>query len=215
MILELNNMKFELHSGGAYGADHHFQKQAEKLNQDTICHSFEGHNRIGDYDKCILYSKKILLQEKGALKEVLRYFDRSYPIQNYTENLLLRNAKIIDKCDLMLAVGELSIDNFLIPGGTSYGVIYALLDVLDNVYYYDQNKKILYTIHANQWEWEDTGRMTYSVTETSYRDIKKYLKGLQAFNHIEKLKIAGVGTRKLNKAGEKFIEEILELIDNI
>jgi hypothetical protein len=124
-------------------------------------------------------SKEELAEADEHLKKANKTLKRSFPTKNdYVNNLLRRDWSQVKHADAVFAIG--TITNGLVDGGTGWAVQMAI-DNGKPVYVFDQNKEQWFKYENGNWEeW-----VVPYLTEN----------------------FAGIGTRGINEAGKKAIEQ--------
>ena len=174
-------------SGGCVGADLAFGAAAKKAGHEVVHWGFGGMASKTGEDVRVLSHEKLVKADPYlmAANEIL---NRTYPSRFiYTNNLLRRNYYQIAKSDSVYAVTTLLGDG-KVAGGTGWAVAMAILKGIDVIYVYEQEKE--------QWFRHDGDKKNLWGWHEMYQPFKP--RGIYT----------GIGTSKLNEAGEKAIKEL-------
>ena len=127
-------------------------------------------------------SKENLQEADEHLKKANETLDRRFPTSNeYVNNLLRRNWQQVKNADAIFAIGHIS--NNIVDGGTGWAVQMAI-DNGKPVHVFDQVTNKWYEYNNGKWVEESTPVLTPNF--------------------------AGIGTRDINEAGKRAIEEVYE-----
>lgn len=187
----LNLKQKIMHSGGAQGADAIFGACARAVGHRVIHHSFEDHSNRVPKSEVLTHTQHDL--EEATLATVLaaQILQRSLGKDQYVKKLLLRNSLIVEKAQVLFAVGR--IEDKEILGGTAWGVAVACEASIPS-YVFDMN--------TNQWFYyiiDDWGRY-------------KRLMGSPANENAVMLgnerNYAGIGSRDMTEEGISAIKRL-------
>lgn len=182
------------HSGGAEGSDTIFENktieyggQVKAYSYKTPKHTSPNKIEISDLD----YQEGIEKIKKANLSL------RRYGIDRYM-NMLARNWSQVKYSDLIIAVGVIvnpgkkgvkgyysKATHQIVDGGTGYAIMCAINE-MKSVYVFDQS--------LEKW-------FRWSYTTISFIELKECPK-------INSKNFAGIGTREINPAGIKAIEDV-------
>lgn len=179
------------HSGGAEGADLHFDKVGREYGVETVHFSYRTnlHEHLANKREI---SKEEFEEGKKKVLEANAILKR--PLAKYM-NLVSRNYAIIKDVKLVLAVGKKILkkgtrsnpSNYdVIMGGTGVAVLMACLEPGKKVFVFDQS--------ANQW-------FDWSANQKAFREYP----GTPVINEST---FAGIGTRELSDAGKEAIRKV-------
>lgn len=184
---------FEIHSGGAEGADSLFDKYAPE-NAKVVHHSFEGHrfekNLKGER---VIHSSEKLINYRSTYESACKQIHRFIAKNSYVQNLCIRNYFQVTNANMIVAIVE-KIENYqecICAGGTGYAIAYARM----------MSKPILVYNQADCfWYFANNGRgLRLSKNQNPTWEMVK-------FNNI-----AGIGTRNINSNGENAIKCFLQV----
>lgn len=178
--------KITIHSGGAIGADTEWANIGKRIKADVIAHSFTGHKISGGipyiHPQVELNRADILLEKIN--KDYLP--DRRFSTaKEYVKNLLRRNYFQVVDSDALIAAGKVEdVPNVgkRVSGGTAWA-FYMAIEQGKPAYIFNQTD--------NQW-YKGEGKELIRVSPESIPRYKT---------------IAGVGTRDLNDAGRKALND--------
>ena len=178
--------KITIHSGGAIGADTEWANIGKKIRADVIAHSFVGHKTTGGvpfvHSKAELERADVLLEKINKDYLPNRRFNTA---KEYVKNLLRRNYYQIVDSEALIAAGKVEdVPNLgkRVSGGTAWA-FYMAVETGKPAYIFNQTD--------NQW-YKGEGKELVRVDASS---IPRYTT------------IAGVGTRDLNDAGRKALND--------
>lgn len=172
--------KLTLHSGGATGSDTYFEQKVSEQGGEVKAYSFKGHNTKSK--NRVELTPEELKQGEEALHKANKTLKRRVP-GGYIGNLLRRNWYQVRKSDKVFAVGEFGTGG-IVKGGTGWAVQMAV-DMGKPVAVFDQRVGKWYEYNHNTKEWQELSETPVLVNN-----------------------FAGVGTRKLNEAGKKAIDDL-------
>ncbi|MEM8520627.1 hypothetical protein [Flavobacterium sp. PL12] len=176
------NITFRCHSGGAIGADIHFEYFGALYGVKTLAYSYQT-----PYHKSI---NKVEISESDFQDGIQKIAPANQSLKRKVNvkhlNLLARNWQQIKNADQVFAVSKIIFKNIeCISGGTGWAVQMAI-DHHKEIFVFDQVQ--------NAWfEW-------------SYSDSKFCI--LESCPKITSLNFAGIGIRKINLNGINAIEEL-------
>lgn len=174
----MNPVNFEMHSGGAIGADSFWDEIGRKFGIRKIHHYYYMYKnpKSSDFDELTFEQylegvDKVNLANKTLNRKGLEKY----------MHLLARNWLQVKKSDCIYAIGELERNK--VKGGTGWAIQMAI-DHKKPIYVFDQNIGIWYTYNfkTNSFEKSSTPILTYQY--------------------------AGIGTRQLNAKGEQAIRAV-------
>ncbi len=178
--------KITIHSGGAIGADTEWANIGKKIRADVIAHSFIGHKTTGGvpfvHSKAELEKADVLLEKINKDYLPNRRFNTA---KEYVKNLLRRNYYQIVDSEALIAAGKVEdVPNLgkRVSGGTAWA-FYMAVETGKPAYIFNQID--------NQW----------------YKGEGKELVRIDASSIPRYTTIAGVGTRDLNDAGRKALND--------
>ena len=168
------------HSGGAYGSDFYWGNIGEKYGVESK-HYYGEENKTPFGNTPV--SKSAMEEADSHLKEANKTLNRRFPTTNeYVNNLLRRNWQQVKNSDAIFAVSTIANDN-TVNGGTGWAVQMAI-----------DNNKPVHVFDQDKGKWYEYNYSTKSWNETDTPTLTK--------------NFAGIGSRKLNDAGKKAIEEV-------
>lgn len=172
--------KYINHSGGAYGSDYYWGKIGEKYGVESK-HYYRDGNKTPFGNTSVSDSE--LKEADSHLEKANKALNRRFPTSNeYVNNLLRRNWQQVKNSDAIFAVSTIA-NNNTVNGGTGWAVQMAI-DNNKPVHVFDQDKGKWYGYNYSTKSWDETDTPTLTKN------------------------FAGIGTRKLNDAGKKAIEEV-------
>lgn len=188
---------YEIHSGGAIGADSMFDKYAPNFAK-VIHHSFAGHKINGGLQGTkVIHSDDELLSLLTEYRQCCRALGRYPSTSGYVQKLCIRNYFQVTNAELIVAIVQ-NISDYqkcICDGGTGYAVMYAkilekcilVFNQTDNLWYYSHKGTEL--------------RLSKSQNPT--------------WAMVSYCNIAGIGTREINSNGINairgfFADSILE-----
>ena len=168
------------HSGGAYGSDFNWGNVGEKYGVESKHYYGEGSKTpFGNTP----VSDSDLKEADSHLEKANKTLNRRFPTsKEYVNNLLRRNWQQVKNSDAIFAVSTIA-DNNTVNGGTGWAVQMAI-----------DNNKPVHVFDQDKGKWYEYNYSTKSWNETDTPTLTK--------------NFAGIGTRKLNDAGKKAIEEV-------
>lgn len=178
---------FTLYSGGAKGSDHYWDQISRKHGVHSINHYYiegfrvpYGNVAIPKDDPCLKIADKALIEVNN------QFLRRKFPTNNqYVNALLRRNYWQIKDTIGVYAIGERDSEGIIL-GGTAWACYMAILKKKP-VLFFDQNK--------NYWHYWD-----YKINNFVQVNQPPYLYK----------RFTGIGTRRINKNGERAIKEVFE-----
>lgn len=171
--------EFINHSGGAEGADSYWGDSGARFGIKKSEHYHAAEGKKPPTGNHPL-SKDELLEADPHLKEANKTLKRKFPTDSaYKDNLLRRNWFQVKNSDAVFAIS--TIKDGKVEGGTAWAVQMAI-DNNKPVHIFDQNAKKWYTYSNDEWIEESTPVLTKNF--------------------------AGIGTRELNDAGKKAIDNV-------
>lgn len=173
--------KYINHSGGAYGSDYYWGNIGEKYGVESK-HYYGEENKKTPFGNTPV-SKSAMEEADSHLMEANKTLGRVFPTsKKYVNDLLRRNWQQVKNSDAIFAVSTIA-DNNTVNGGTGWAVQMAI-DNNKPVHVFDQDKGKWYEYNYSTKSWDETDTPTLTKN------------------------FAGIGTRKLNDAGKKAIEEV-------
>lgn len=168
------------HSGGAVGSDSYWGEIGAKYGIASKHYYREGSKTPNGNTPV---SDKELAEANVHVTEANKTLNRRFPTSNeYVNNLLRRNWFQVKNSDAIFAVSTIASNN-TVNGGTGWAVQMAI-DNNKPVHVFDQDKGKWYEYNYSTKSWDETDTPTLTKN------------------------FAGIGTRKLNDAGKKAIEEV-------
>ena len=173
---------YTCHSGGAEGADIYWEVVGEQYGVKTIAYSFHGHKQYSE-NPYIMKAEELLEGWKHIEIAELNMKRDLVNIEHnpYMRNLLCRNWFQVKHAENIYAIGTFhKYNKQQVDGGTGWAVQMGI-DNGKPVYVFEQN-------HRSWYVWDDI------VNKFVATDIPTLTKNF-----------AGIGTRSLNKDGERAI----------
>lgn len=168
------------HSGGALGSDSYWGEIGKKYGVESK-HYYRDGSKTPTGNTPV--SDSALKEADSHLEKANKTLNRRFPTSNeYVNNLLRRNWQQVKNSDAIFAVSTIA-DNNTVNGGTGWAVQMAI-----------DNNKPVHVFDLDKGKWYEYNYSTKSWDETDTPTLTK--------------NFAGIGTRKLNDAGKKAIEEV-------
>ena len=183
----INNLsKIRCHSGGAIGADTHFEIIGELYGVKTIAYSYKTlhHKSKNKVEISALDYSEGVEKIEFAQKTLKRKINHKHL------NLLSRNWQQIKNAKQIFAVSKIVFKSGIVcvPGGTGWAVQMAI-----------DNQKEVFVFDQEQNEW-----FKWSFAKSKFCVLKTTPK-------ITKINFAGIGTRKIKENGIIEIEKLYKL----
>jgi hypothetical protein len=177
-----NRTRFTLHSGGARGAEAAFGEMAERYGLAEAIFSFEGHsNRVRSRGLRLL-SEAELRAGDVSLRYVSHRLRRTFPEDPQMHRVLQSIWHQIKPCQQVFVIGSVQPDG-TVRGGTGWGAELARRWKCE-LHVFDQAQLQWFQWDGDKWE--------------------------PSVPRIRSPRFAGTGTRNLEPAGLKAIEELFE-----
>ncbi len=170
-----------LFSGGAKGTEEAFGAQAEKIGVEEVNFSFEGHQTQRTRGIRFLTNEE-LAKGDVSLVYISKLMNRKYNNAPLFRKVLQSIWHIINNAQEVFVVGKILEDN-TVKGGTGWGAEFAKI-CNKTLFVFDQEKEEWFQWTGSAWKQDDP--------------------------KIRQQHFAGTGTRFLNSAGEKAIQDLFE-----
>jgi hypothetical protein len=184
MFEKLNPKEITCHSGGAEGSDTLWEMYALMNDMKVSAYSYK--TKYHKSSNKVEISKQDYEEGVEKIKKANKVLSRKNIDKHM--NLLARNWSQVKYSTEIFAIGHIdNLNKGIVSGGTGWAIVMAINEY-KTVYIFNQNDNFWY-----KWSYI----------------LDRFLK-LRDTPTIQEKNFAGIGTRKINKAGEKAIEEVFK-----